>query len=95
MAHSLSAKKRIRQNLKAQRRNRWRKRTMRKAIYDFRDKALHSGDHDYTAIQDSFRRACAAVDKTASKGVIHKNQAARRKSRMASRLKQIAQAKNA
>ena len=84
MAHSLSARKRVRQNEAAHARNKWRLRTMRDAIKDFRDKLAHgSVDEAAKAMQ-----ACAkVVDRTAAKGVIHKNQAARRKSHMSAALK--------
>jgi small subunit ribosomal protein S20 len=84
MAHSLSAKKRIRQNEKAHARNKWRLRTMREAVKTFRDKLAHgSVEEAAKAMQE-----CAKiVDRTAAKGVIHKNQAARRKSRMSAALK--------
>ena len=84
MAHSLSAKKRVRQNVKARARNRWRLRTMRTAIKDFDEQMLHGS---YEQAEQAFRAACAVLDKTAGKGVIHKNQAGRRKSRMAAKLK--------
>lgn len=84
MAHSLSAAKRIRQNLKRNERNRWRLRTMRDAVKTFEDKILHGTLDDATK---AFRDASKLVDRTAAKGVIHKNQAARRKSRMSARLK--------
>jgi small subunit ribosomal protein S20 len=84
MAHSISARKRVRQNLEARARNRWRLRTMREAIKTFRDKLAHGTVDEATTAM----RACAkVVDKTASKGVIHKRQAARRKSRMSAALK--------
>jgi small subunit ribosomal protein S20 len=84
MAHSTSARKRIRQNLEARARNRWRLRTMREAIKAFRDKLAHGTLDEATTAM----RACAkVVDRTAGKGVIHKRQAARRKSRMSAALK--------
>jgi small subunit ribosomal protein S20 len=83
MAHSLSAQKRIRQNLKRAARNRWRMKRLREAIKDFRDKVLHASLADATA---SFRKAARVIDRTAQKGVIHKNAAARRKSRMSALL---------
>ena len=73
MAHSISAKKRIRQNLKRRSRNRWRMQTLRTAIKAFEDKAQHA---QYAEAETAFRNACRLLDKTASKGVIHKNQAA-------------------
>lgn len=84
MAHSLSAQKRVRQNSAANALNRWRLRAMRDAIKDFSDK-LAKGD--VKGATESFRNAAKVIDKTAAKGVIHKNQAARRKSRLSARLK--------
>jgi len=82
MAHSNSAKKRIRQNMKRRALNRWRLRSMRVAIKNFEESMSNNGD----AVA-AYRTAASIVDKTAQKGVIHKNQAARRKSRMNKRLK--------
>jgi len=82
MAHSNSAKKRIRQNITRRALNRWRLRAMRVAIKDFEASMSDGGD-----TVAAFRKASAVVDRTAQKGVIHRNQAARRKSRMNSRLK--------
>jgi small subunit ribosomal protein S20 len=84
MAHSLSARKRVRQNETSRARNRWRLRTMRDAIKEFRDKLAHGSVEDATT---AFRAVSKVVDKTAAKGVIHKNQASRRKSRMSAALK--------
>ncbi|MEC9372351.1 MAG: 30S ribosomal protein S20 [Planctomycetota bacterium] len=84
MAHSKSAQKRIRQNAKHNARNRWRKVSMRTAIKDFREKLLHGTPEE---TQEAFRKACAIIDKTAQKGVIHRNTAARQKSRLNARLK--------
>jgi len=79
MAHSLSAQKRVRQNLKARSLNRWRIKAMRDAVRDFREAILH-GTVDKAA--ESLKATIKLIDKTAAKGVIHKNQAARRKSRL-------------
>lgn len=84
MAHSVSAKKRIRQNQTHRARNRWRLRTMREAIKAFQTK-LSAGDN--SGAKDALKTACAVIDKTAQKGVIHKGQAARRKSRLNAQLK--------
>lgn len=84
MAHSLSAKKRIRQNIKNRARNRWRLRALREALKEFNDKLIHSTEADAT---ESLKKLAQLVDKTAAKGVIHKNQAARRKSRLVHRLR--------
>ena len=84
MAHSLSAAKRVRQNESLNARNRWRKGTMREAIKECLDKILHGSPAD---AQAAFKKAAQIIDRTAAKGVIHKNQAARRKSRLNARLK--------
>ncbi|MAY73484.1 MAG: 30S ribosomal protein S20 [Phycisphaerae bacterium] len=89
MAHTVSAKKRIRQNHASRRRNIWRLRAMRVAIKEFQT-ALAAGDAG--SAREKFQHAASIVDKTAQKGVIHRNQAARRKSRMNARLKALATA---
>lgn len=90
MAHSLSAKKRIRQNLKRRARNRWRMKAMKTSIKTFLEKLSHGSiDEARTA----YREAASIIDRTAQKGVIHRNQAARRKSRLNARLKTKALAK--
>ena len=84
MANTVSAKKRNRQNISHRARNRWRLTTMRTAIKDLHEKILHaSNDEADTAL----RSTCALIDKTAQKGVIHKNKAARTKSRLSARVK--------
>lgn len=84
MAHSLSAKKRIRQNESANARNRWRKSEMREARKEVLEKIAHGSIDEAKA---AFKKAAQLIDKTASKGVIHKNTAARLKSRLNARLK--------
>ncbi|MEL7473413.1 MAG: 30S ribosomal protein S20 [Planctomycetota bacterium] len=84
MAHSLSAKKRIRQNVSHRARNRWRLRSMRQALKAFDEALLHGSNEEATA---AYRTVSAVIDKTAQKGVIHARQAARRKSRLNARLK--------
>lgn len=84
MAHSRTARKRVRQNASHRASNRWRLGTMREAVKDFREQLLHGTVETAT---ESFRKVSRIVDRTAAKGVIHKNQAARRKSRMSAALK--------
>ncbi len=84
MAHSNSAKKRIRQNITSRARNRWRIKSMRVAIQGFESALIDGSNEEATK---AYRDASALVDKTAQVGVIHSNQAARRKSRMNTRLK--------
>lgn len=89
MANTASAEKRIRQSAKRRLRNRAVKSTMKTAIKKY-IKALEAGDAAQT--EALFRQAASAIDKAAIKGVIHKNQAARRKARLARRLNGAAQA---
>ena len=84
MAHTLSAQKRVRQNATSRALNRWRLRAMRTAMKDLQEQLLHGTPEQIT---QAHRAAAAIIDKTASKGVIHRNQAARRKSRIAARVK--------
>lgn len=84
MAHSRSAKKRIRQNIRHRSRNRWRLRTMREAITDFHEKLAHGSLEDAKAALHTCQKV---IDKSAQKGVIHRNQAARRNSRLVKQFK--------
>ena len=84
MPSSLSSAKRIRQTEKRNARNRWRLGTMRDAIKDFREQIVHGS---LEQASESMRKTARIIDRTAQKGVIHKNQAARRKSRMSAALK--------
>jgi small subunit ribosomal protein S20 len=84
MAHSRTAKKRVRQNASARALNRWRLRDMREAFKNFNEQVSHGTLEQAT---EAFKKAIKIVDRTAQKGVIHKNQASRRKSRMSARLK--------
>lgn len=78
-----SAEKRMRQDVIRKARNRWRLRTMRTALKDFHEKLLHGS---YSDAETSFRVCSKVIDKNAQKGVIHRNQASRRKSRLSARL---------
>ena len=86
MAQMLSAKKRIRQNLKRRARNRWRKTQIKDAVKAYAE-ALHKGDR--TEAAERLRVVYKKLDQVAAKGTIHKNAAARRKSRLAKRLQQL------
>ena len=83
MAHSLSAKKRIRQTLKRRARNRARKETLKDQGKGFLT-ALTSGSID--TAKEAFRKTTQRLDKTAAKRTIHKNTASRKRSRLAKRL---------
>lgn len=79
MAHSLSAKKRIRQNATRRAVNRWRKKNYRTAITEFRDSVLH-GQLDQAQTQLS--KIYKILDQVAASGTIHSNTASRYKSRL-------------
>ncbi len=83
MGNSNSAKKRERQNLKRRARNRWRKAQVKDAIRTF-DELMRAGDLDKA--QEQLKTVYKRLDQVAAKGTIHKNAAARRKSRLAKRL---------
>ena len=80
MANIKSQIKRNKQNEKARQRNAAVKSRLKTAVRKFRE-AADAGDKD-TALTAS-RDAMKALDKAASKGVIHGNQAANRKSSIA------------
>lgn len=84
MANNPAARKRARQNVVRRAHNmglRARMRTFVKRV----TAAVDSGDKE--AAQVALRDASSMLDKTASKGLIHANNAARQKSRMNARVK--------
>ncbi len=83
MAHSLSAKKRIRQNQKRNALNRWRKDRVKDAVKEF-DAAVAAGRFDEA--QNLLNKAASVIDKVAATPALHKNTAARRRSRLARKL---------
>ncbi|WP_457208858.1 30S ribosomal protein S20 [Nocardioides sp. P5_C9_2] len=80
MANIKSQIKRNKQNEKAHERNKAVKTGLKSAVRKFRQ-AAEAGDKDAALIAG--RDATRKLDKAASKGVIHKNQAANRKSAIA------------
>lgn len=83
MAHSLSAKKRIRQNEKRRARNRARKTIVKDAVKSFLG-AIAGGD--VSKAETELRNTTRRLDKVAAKGTIHRNTASRKRSRLAKRL---------
>lgn len=80
MPHKKSAKKRLRQNLKRRERNVSAKHRMKTAIKYVKE-ALNSGA-DPEKINELLRNAVSIINKTAQKGIIHDNKAARLTSRL-------------
>lgn len=90
MAHSLSAKKRVRQNLKRRARNRARKEVLKEQNKSFLS-ALSGGN--FTKAETELRLLTQRLDKVAAKGTMHKNTAARKRSRLTKRLNAVRAAK--
>ena len=82
MANIKSQIKRNKQNEKRHERNKAVKSELKTAVRKFRE-AAEAGDKDVAV--EAGRAAARKLDKAASKGVIHKNQAANRKSSIAKR----------
>jgi small subunit ribosomal protein S20 len=87
VANIKSQLKRIKTNEKARQRNVAVKSALKTSVRRFRS-AAEAGDA--AAATAALLTASKALDKAASKGVIHKNQAANRKSGMAKKLADIA-----
>ncbi len=83
MANIKSQIKRNRQNEDRRQRNRSTRSALKTRIKRF-DESLESGDS--SAAEEAYREASRALDKAAAKGVLHKNTAANKKSRLARRL---------
>lgn len=86
MAHSLSAKKRIRQNEKRRSRNRARRSVLRGRLRAVRDALIHS---ELENAEKAYYQACKVLDREADRGLIHRNSAARQKSRLALRINEL------
>ena len=87
MANIKSQIKRNKTNEKARQRNVAVKSALKTAVRRFREAAATG---DAAAATTALQTASKALDKAVSKGVIHKNQAANRKSGMAKKLADIA-----
>ena len=83
MAHSLSAKKRVRQNAKRRTNNRARRSSMKTQLKRL-ETAMTEGKVD--VVTTEFNVTSRKLDQMASKGTMHKKTAARKKSRLAKRL---------
>jgi len=86
VANIKSQLKRIRTNEKARLRNKSIKSSLKTAVRRFREAAA-GGEKDRALSE--LQTASRALDKAVSKGVIHRNQAANRKSAMATRVSQL------
>jgi len=87
MANTAQARKRARQGAKQNTHNSSLRSALRTAIKAVR-KAISGGDK--AAATQVFQSATSTIDRIADKKIIHKNKAARHKSRLASALKALA-----
>lgn len=86
MANTKQAKKRVRQAEKHRRHNA----SMRSMLRTYIKKvaaAIASGDQKTALV--SLQQATPIIDRMANKGIIHKNKAARHKSRLVAHIKQL------
>ncbi len=86
MATTVSSKKRIRQNKKRNLRNKSRKSAARSHSKKVLE-AVEKGDKD--AAQKELREACKLIDKCGRHNAVHPNKAARMKSSLAKKVKNI------
>ena len=86
LANTKSAKKRVRRNARAEARNRVHRSRARTAVKRAR---AAIADGDVESAEEQVRQAASALDHAASKGVIHKNNASRRKSRLMQQLAEL------
>jgi small subunit ribosomal protein S20 len=86
VANIKSQIKRNKQNEKARQRNKAVKSSLKTSVRQFREAAEAGKPEEAT---QAMRAAYVKLDKAVSKGVIHKNQAANRKSAIAKRAEQV------
>ncbi len=79
MPNIKSAAKRVRQNIKRENRNRRIKSMLKTTIRRY-EQSLASGDREDARLK--LNAAVRQIDKAAAKGIIHKNNAARKKSHL-------------
>jgi len=87
MANSAQARKRARQNDKQRMHNASLRSTLRTAIKKV-IKSIEGGDK--AAAQSVYQASVAVIDSIADKNIIHKNKAARHKSRLSGAIKAMA-----
>lgn len=86
MANSAQARKRARQNTIHRLRNAGQRSMMRTYVKRVL-KAIEAGDK--AQAQAEFKQAEAVIDRVADKDIVHKNKAARTKSRLSARIKAL------
>ncbi len=89
MPNSKSAKKRLRQNVTNRERNRSIKRTVRTQCRKVRE-AIEAGNVEQA--ETEFQLATKKLDRAGARNIVHRNAAARLKSRMSAKIKALKQA---
>ena len=87
MANTAQARKRARQSVALNKHNSSLRSMLRTAIKRVRT-AIESGDK--SAAADILQKATSVIDRVADKNIIHKNKAARHKSRLSAAVKALA-----
>jgi len=90
LANTLSSKKRIRQNEKHRLRNKT-VRTRTRSYIKRAQLAIEEGNPENAT--QAVKKAISEIDRAKSKGILHRNNAARRKSRLMKRLAPLAKSK--
>jgi len=93
LAHSKSAKKSIRISKERRSRNRAVTSTVKTSVGKAR-KLLEGKVKDLESAKEAVKQATTALDKAAQKGIIHKRNAARRKSRLTKKLNAVSAPKS-
>ena len=87
MANHKSAEKRVRQNTKRNEINRSNRSALRTSIKKLRAAVA---SHDKTASTELLTPTISLIDKAVNKGILHKNTAARHKSRLTKHVAELA-----
>ncbi len=87
VANSAQAKKRARQNLKQRMHNA----SQRSMVRTYIKKVVNAIEtHQHALAAEAYKLAVPVIDRMADKGIIHKNKAARHKSRLNAKIKALA-----
>lgn len=87
MANSAQARKRARQNVKQRQHNA----SLRSMVRTYIKKVINAiATGEYATATAAYKQAVPVIDRMADKGIIHKNKAARHKSRLNGHIKALA-----
>jgi small subunit ribosomal protein S20 len=83
LANTKSAEKRNRQDVKRREHNRTLRSKLKTAVKKV------GGETDATAAAESYKETAAMLDRMATRGIIHRNKAARKKSQLSKAVKKL------